>query len=100
MRFLADESCDSAIVSALRAAGHDVLVVAETMPGSSDAVVLDASLNEARALITKDKDFGPSYVRSAVPSAVVDFVSARGAEIAGSFVVIEPAGARVTRIDT
>jgi hypothetical protein len=30
MRFLADESCDFAVVRALRAAGHDVLAVAET----------------------------------------------------------------------
>jgi hypothetical protein len=29
MRFLADESCDFAVVRALRAAGHDVVAVAE-----------------------------------------------------------------------
>jgi len=29
MRFLADESCDFIVVKALRAAGHDVLIVSE-----------------------------------------------------------------------
>jgi hypothetical protein len=33
MRFLADESCDFAIVRALRAAGHDVVAVTERLPG-------------------------------------------------------------------
>ena len=58
MRFLADESCDAAIVDALRSAGHDVLAVSDAMPGSPDALVLDATRAELRTLITKDKDFG------------------------------------------
>jgi hypothetical protein len=118
VRFLADESCDAEIVRALRAAGHDVRAIAETMPGSHDTVVLDTALAEARTLITKDKDFGslvferkaaafgvilvrwPSHARSAAPSAVVEFAAARGREVAGSFVVIEPGGVRVNRIAT
>ncbi|MBI3080243.1 MAG: DUF5615 family PIN-like protein, partial [candidate division NC10 bacterium] len=32
MRFLADESCDFAVVRALRAAGHDVVAIAEVTP--------------------------------------------------------------------
>jgi hypothetical protein len=34
MRFMADESCDFAVVRALREAGHDVLYVSETDPGA------------------------------------------------------------------
>jgi len=34
MRFLADESCDFRVVRALRAAGHDVMAIAETGPGA------------------------------------------------------------------
>ena len=32
MLFLADESCDFAVVRALRGAGHDVLAVADVSP--------------------------------------------------------------------
>ncbi len=37
MRFLADESCDFAVVRALRAAGHDVVAIAEITPDTLDA---------------------------------------------------------------
>src|SRR3989304_5315936 len=36
MRFLADESCDFIVVKALRAAGHDVLIVSEIAPRAKD----------------------------------------------------------------
>jgi len=32
MQFLADESCDFGVVLALRAAGHDVVAIAEVSP--------------------------------------------------------------------
>jgi uncharacterized protein (DUF433 family) len=35
MRLLADECCDTFLVSALRADGHDVLYALETFPGTS-----------------------------------------------------------------
>jgi hypothetical protein len=38
MRFLADESCDFAVVRALRAAGHDVTAVAQDDSGVDDDV--------------------------------------------------------------
>ena len=40
MRFLADESCDFAVVRALRAAGHEVSAVAEMARGAKDAEVM------------------------------------------------------------
>jgi len=36
VRFLADESCDFAVVTALRTAGHDVSAVVEISPRSKD----------------------------------------------------------------
>jgi hypothetical protein len=36
MLFLADESCDFAVVRALRGAGHDVKAVCEISPDSPD----------------------------------------------------------------
>jgi hypothetical protein len=40
VRFLADESCDFAVVRALRAAGHDVLAVAEIARSAKDLDVI------------------------------------------------------------
>jgi len=40
VRFLTDESCDFAVVRALRAAGHDVAAVAEDQPGLTDRDVI------------------------------------------------------------
>jgi predicted nuclease of predicted toxin-antitoxin system len=58
VRFLADESCDFAIVRALRVAGHDVAVIAEISPRATDEVVLELAIRESRILLTVDKDFG------------------------------------------
>ena len=42
LRFLADESCDFAVVRALRGAGYDVVAVAEFINQSLDSEVIDA----------------------------------------------------------
>jgi hypothetical protein len=41
LRFLADESCDFALVRALRADGHDVSAVSEAMSRSDDHEMTD-----------------------------------------------------------
>lgn len=48
MRFLADESCDFAVVRALRAAGHDVVAIAEVTPRAEDDAVIDLAVREER----------------------------------------------------
>ena len=48
MRFLADESCDFAVVRALREAGHDVVAVAELEPGVGDDAVIERAVGERR----------------------------------------------------
>lgn len=58
MKFLADESLEARLVESLRAAGHDVLFVAEMDPGISDSDVLDQANRDRRVLLTNDKDFG------------------------------------------
>ena len=40
MRFLADESCDFAIVRALRAAGHEIQAVADLAPRADDPDII------------------------------------------------------------
>lgn len=64
MRFLVDESSGTAIVVYLREAGHDVLAVAETMPGARDTDILARALEENRVLVANDKDFGELVFRS------------------------------------
>ena len=58
MRFLADESCDFGVVLALRAAGHDVMAIAEVSPREEDDSVMERALQKERIVVTEDKDFG------------------------------------------
>ena len=51
MRFLADESCDFAVVHALRMAGHDVVAVSDFARGAEDTVVVDAARSQRRILL-------------------------------------------------
>ena len=71
MRFLADESCDHAVVRALRAAGFDVVAVAEVTPRTSDEAVIERAAREGRVLLTEDKDFGQLVYASARSTAGV-----------------------------
>jgi hypothetical protein len=114
VRFLADESCDFAVVRALRANGHDVLSVAEVASGSSDDVVIELAVREARVLLTEDKDFGqlvfahghpsagvllmrfPSRHRAALPQTVVDVVARQGGSLARCFAVVQPGRVRLS----
>jgi predicted nuclease of predicted toxin-antitoxin system len=115
MQFLADESCDFAVVRALRAAGDDVLAVAEISPRADDDAVLELARIEQRILLTEDKDFGqlvyaderasggvilirhPPSSRSSLPSAIVKMVADRGADLVGRFVVVSPGRVRFGR---
>ena len=74
MRFLADESCDFAAVHALRAAGHDMVAVADVARGAADTVVIDLARSEGRVLFTEDKDFGQLVFTAARQSSGVVLV--------------------------
>lgn len=63
MRLCANENIPEECVSRLRQAGHDVLWIRETAPGSPDAAVLARTLAEERLLVTFDKDFGELVFR-------------------------------------
>jgi hypothetical protein len=67
VRWLADECVDAGSVARLRAAGHDVLYIAEVAEGSSDAEVLRRAQAETRLLLTEDKGFGDLVFRSDMP---------------------------------
>ena len=113
MRFLADESCDFAIVRALRGGGHDVLAVAEISPRAEDPDVVDLAVDESRLLLTEDKDFGrivfadrrtaggvillrfPAHARNEAPGAVASLVKSQGTKLNGSFTVVQPGRVRI-----
>jgi len=79
VRWLADECVDAGLVSHLRAAGHDVLYVAEIAPSVTDAEVMTLARTEGRVLRTEDKDFG-------------DLVFRRGQQVPGIVLLrIDPA---------
>lgn len=115
MRFLADESCDFAVVRALRNAGHDVKAISEVSPQAEDATIIDLVVRDRRVLLTEDKDFGqlvyaharasggvifirfPGNVRTALPKTVVDLVSEKGEQLVGCFVVVQPGRIHIGR---
>lgn len=115
MRFLADESCDFAVVRALRIAGHDVVAVSEVALGAPDDEVLALAAREGRVFLTEDKDFGqlvyaaarstagvifmrfPASMRQALPEAVLDLIKDHGERLTGNFVVVRPGRIRISR---
>ncbi len=113
MRFLADENVSRLVVERLRGAGFDVMSIAETRSGTSDADILKTADREDRILITEDRDFGELVLRqrldvrgmilleldrlsnAAEASVVAETVSAHAAKLSGNLLVIEPARVRV-----
>lgn len=110
---MADESCDFAVVRALRSAGYDVVSVAESFPLALDMKVLKISVEQKRVLLTEDKDFGewvfahreamagvvlirfPANVRSKLGEAITFLVEEHASDLLKSFAVLEPGRARI-----
>ncbi len=108
MRFVADESCDFAVVRALRAAGHDIVAIAEISPRVGDDEVLKLARDRGRILLTEDKDFGeliypralktggvilfrfPMPARGAMAAAALDVVTRVGDKLSSQFTVVQP----------
>jgi len=113
IRFLADESCDFAVVRSLRSAGYDVVAVSESFPSAPDIEVLRTAVQDNRILITEDKDFGewvfahkeemkgvlfirfPGNARSRLGQTALLLIEQYGADLIGNFTVLEPGRARI-----
>jgi len=113
LRFLADESCDHSVVRALRAAGYDVVAVAELTQRSVDMLLIEQAWVEKRILLTEDKDFGwlvyvshsassgvvltrfPGNARRALVQTMLDLVREHGSSLRGAFVVLQPGHVRI-----
>ena len=71
MRFFANENFSGAAVTALEAAGHDVVWIRIAEPGTTDPGVLAYAARDERILLTLHKGFrrtgqrigAPAYVR-------------------------------------
>jgi len=114
MRFLADESCDFAVVRALRRAGFDVLCISESTPRAEDLEVTGLALREKRILLTEDKDLGrlvyshgqetlgviflrfPTFARKQISRDVLNLVKQQGEKIVGSFITVQPGRIRMS----
>jgi predicted nuclease of predicted toxin-antitoxin system len=114
MNFVADESCGGPVVRALRAAGHDVMAIADVAQGATDEQVLELARKEKRVLITEDHDFGElvyarghstsgvillrfgSRTRQAKPATVVQAVAKLGQRLESAFTVVEPGRVRIS----
>jgi predicted nuclease of predicted toxin-antitoxin system len=108
LKFLADESCDFAVVRCLRAAGFDVEAIMEIASGESDANIIKMAVASGRILITEDRDFGdlvyahqqehggitliryPSTARKNMAEVIRDLVLQKGETLAGCFMVVSP----------
>lgn len=115
IQFLADESCDFAIVRALRAKDYDVLAVSEYMQRSVDSELIEQAYRENRILLTEDKDFGwlvfashsvsagviliryPNNLRSKLGESILQLVEEHGSELKDAFVVVQPGQIRFNR---
>ncbi len=114
MRFLADESCDFAVVRALQAIGHDVIAVKDVLRGRPDEDVINFALKESRVLLTEDKDFGqlvfasamkspgvifirfPANARQSMAKTVVKLVEKTPEKLGGRFIVVQPGRIRIS----
>ena len=115
MNLVADESVDRQVVERLRQDGHEVLYIAESEPGTADALVLERANERTALLLTADKDFGELVFREGRLSSggvvlirlaglsaerkagvVSEAFLKRGAEFPRCFSVISPGRVRVS----
>ena len=78
MDFLANENIPLSVTRLLTESGHDVVRVADEMPGASDRQVLEQATRDGRIVLTFDRDYGESII-----------LKERRVGLAGQFTVVE-----------
>ena len=68
MQFVANENIPLSSVRQIRAAGHDVLSIAESASSITDAEVLGWAVQEAAIVLTFDRDYGELIYRHQMPT--------------------------------
>jgi predicted nuclease of predicted toxin-antitoxin system len=112
MHLLLDENISPIVGAALRAAGHNVSMAADVCPGAPDEDVVALAVDEARVLVTEDKDFGdlavrqlkrpPGLIRLALlrwspaqkAARLVAVLGSDGGRVQGAILTIEPGRVR------
>ncbi len=108
MDFLANENIALSVTRLLTESGHDVVRVADEMPGASDRQVLEQAISDDRIVLTFDRDYGELIFRHKarnVPGVVYfrlapaspdeagkilsDIPKERRVALAGKFTVVE-----------
>lgn len=115
MRIIVDESVDGRIIDRLRIAGHDILSIADSAPGTPDELVLTNADTEGVLLLTADKDFGELVYRRRMAhcgvvllrqaglsievraDVVLSVLASHASELAAAFTVIAPESVRIRR---
>jgi predicted nuclease of predicted toxin-antitoxin system len=115
VNLVCDENIHRLLVAALRAAGHDVVYIAELSPSVVDREVLRQANERGAVLITDDKDFGELVFRLGMLSAgvlllrlhnaahderqriVLSTISEHGAELPGHFAVLSTTKLRIRK---
>lgn len=67
MKFLANENIPSSSTERLRVEGHDIVSIGETTPGIKDRDVLEKAVEQARIVLTFDRDYGELIFRRNLP---------------------------------
>lgn len=78
MRLLADTNITAPAVSALRAAGYDLVHSAERPSDPGDAALLQEATSERRIFVTKDHDIGTLVFRDQAKHAGVLLIDDMG----------------------
>lgn len=63
INFVADESVDFDLISALRSKNYEIISILEDFSGVSDTKVLEIAVQNKAILLTEDKDFGELVIR-------------------------------------
>jgi len=112
VKFLLDACVSGGALTTLRAAGHDAMWAGDWVENPSDEEIIARAADEARILVTLDKDFGELAVVHRLPHAgivrlvgfrasdqgpqIVEIVDGYGSDLAdGTIVTVEPGRVRV-----
>ena len=86
LSFLADENVHPDVVAGLRTRGHDVTTVVELgLAGRPDLEILRTALDQRRAVLTHDSDFGTLAILQGEPWSGIVYV--RPGHISPGFVL-------------
>jgi predicted nuclease of predicted toxin-antitoxin system len=82
VKFLLDENAEFRIARFLRDQGHDVMAIAHDYPHAlADEQVLSVACDEARILVTNDRDFGEMVIRRGKSHSGIVYLRLPGASV-------------------